>query len=69
MMSDFYRPDIADGVRFDDPAFGIQWPLQVTRIAERDRHYPDFERARYVRMLAQAVELAQRVSMVEDFAR
>jgi dTDP-4-dehydrorhamnose 3,5-epimerase len=24
-MSDFYRPDIADRVRLDDPAFGIQW--------------------------------------------
>jgi dTDP-4-dehydrorhamnose 3,5-epimerase len=61
MMSDFYRPDVSDGVRFDDPAFGIQWPSQVTRIAERDRNYPDFERARYINALAQAVERAKQL--------
>jgi dTDP-4-dehydrorhamnose 3,5-epimerase len=64
MMSDFYRPDISDGVRFDDPAFGIRWPSPVTRIAERDRNYPDFERARYVRTLAQAVERVRRAVVV-----
>ena len=44
MMSDFYKPDLADGVRYDDPAFGIEWPLPVSVIAERDRLYPDFDR-------------------------
>jgi dTDP-4-dehydrorhamnose 3,5-epimerase len=42
MMSDFYRPELDAGVRFDDPAFGIRWPLPVTLIAPRDRGYPDF---------------------------
>jgi dTDP-4-dehydrorhamnose 3,5-epimerase len=41
-MSDAYRPELADGVRFDDPAFGLRWPLPVSAIAERDRTYPDF---------------------------
>ena len=45
MMSDFYRPDLYGGVRFDDPAFGIRWPLPVQAIHERDRSYPDFDRA------------------------
>lgn len=48
-MTDFYAPDLADGVRFDDPAFGIRWPLQVSVISERDRTYPDFDRAHHVR--------------------
>jgi len=43
MMTDFYRPDLGDGVRFDDPAFGIAWPHPVTLIHERDRTYPDFD--------------------------
>ena len=30
------------GVRWNDPAFGIRWPLAVTVISERDRTYPDF---------------------------
>lgn len=35
-----YAPDHADGVRFDDPAFGIGWPLPVTVVSERDRAWP-----------------------------
>jgi dTDP-4-dehydrorhamnose 3,5-epimerase len=43
MMTDVYRPDLADGVRFDDPAFGVSWPLPVSSIIERDRRYPNFD--------------------------
>ena len=31
-----YHPDSEAGVRFDDPAIGIPWPLPVTDISERD---------------------------------
>ena len=41
-MSESYRPEAEAGVRWDDPAFGINWPLAVTVIAPRDRDYPDF---------------------------
>jgi dTDP-4-dehydrorhamnose 3,5-epimerase len=41
-MSAFYAPESAQGVRFDDPAFGIRWPAEVTVISERDRGYPDW---------------------------
>lgn len=44
MMSESYRHELATGVRFDDPAFGIRWPLPVSVIADRDRHYPDYRR-------------------------
>jgi dTDP-4-dehydrorhamnose 3,5-epimerase len=30
-------------VRFDDPAFGIAWPLPVGTISEKDAAWPDFE--------------------------
>lgn len=43
MMTDYYRPQLADGVRFDDPAIGVSWPLPVSCIIERDRRYPDFD--------------------------
>ena len=42
-MSAPERPDAAAGVRFDDPAFGIEWPAGVVVINDRDRSYPDFE--------------------------
>jgi dTDP-4-dehydrorhamnose 3,5-epimerase len=43
-----YVPDAARGVRWDDPAFAIQWPPAVAgrTIAQKDREYPDFERLR-----------------------
>jgi dTDP-4-dehydrorhamnose 3,5-epimerase len=42
-MSEFYYPEAARGVRWNDPAFGIEWPGKVEVISERDRIYPDFE--------------------------
>ena len=42
-MSSVYVPEAARGVRWDDPAFGIEWPPADRTIAERDRRFPDFE--------------------------
>ncbi|MEO1369525.1 MAG: dTDP-4-dehydrorhamnose 3,5-epimerase [Acidobacteriota bacterium] len=41
-MSEFYYPDQARGVRWDDPAFDISWPLPISVISDKDRAYPDF---------------------------
>ena len=41
-MSEFYTPECARGVRWDDPAFAISWPQAERTISERDRNYPDF---------------------------
>jgi dTDP-4-dehydrorhamnose 3,5-epimerase len=41
-ISEFYAPDCARGVRWNDPAFGIRWPNEVAMISERDCTYPDF---------------------------
>jgi dTDP-4-dehydrorhamnose 3,5-epimerase len=40
MASAYYTPSAARGVRIDDPAFGIQWPLAVAAISEQDRNWP-----------------------------
>lgn len=40
-MSEFYVPTHARGVRWDDPAFGIEWPAPPHVISERDRSFPD----------------------------
>jgi dTDP-4-dehydrorhamnose 3,5-epimerase len=39
-----YAPAMAAGVRFDDPAFGITWPMAITSISDRDRTYADYGR-------------------------
>lgn len=35
-----YAPASARGARFDDPAFGIDWPVRVEVISEQDRSWP-----------------------------
>jgi dTDP-4-dehydrorhamnose 3,5-epimerase len=42
LISAPYAPEVARGVRWDDPAFGIAWPGPVTTLHERDAAYPDF---------------------------
>jgi dTDP-4-dehydrorhamnose 3,5-epimerase len=41
-MSEFYQAESARGVRWNDPAFGIQWPAMPELMSERDRTYADF---------------------------
>ncbi len=46
-MTDVFAPDCARGVRWDDPAFRIEWPTTAAGggeriIIRRDREYPDF---------------------------
>ncbi len=38
-ISEFYHPEVAKGIRWDDPAFGITWPLSDPILSERDRSY------------------------------
>jgi dTDP-4-dehydrorhamnose 3,5-epimerase len=42
-ISEYHVPEAARGVRWDDPAFAIAWPLSPAVISERDRSFPDFE--------------------------
>lgn len=41
-MSAFYVPEAQRGVRWDDPAFGIEWPILPPFLSVRDATYPDF---------------------------
>ncbi len=42
-MSCAYSPEHGRGVRWNDPAFGIDWPERKPIINQRDAAYPDFE--------------------------
>lgn len=39
-MNQSFAPELARGIRFDDPKLGIQWPLPVATMSEKDRHWP-----------------------------
>ena len=42
-MSEFYHPECARGIRWDDPAFEIKWPVANPIISDKDRSFMDFE--------------------------
>ncbi len=51
-MTDFFAPDLGTGLRWNDPAFGIEWPAAVSEISERDAQAADFDRQRFEAELA-----------------
>jgi dTDP-4-dehydrorhamnose 3,5-epimerase len=42
-VSSFYTPGVERGIRFDDPAFDIDWPIDVRVVSEKDRSWPDVD--------------------------
>jgi len=43
-VSQFYSPEHEKGVRWNDPAFGIEWPdMDEYLISEKDQAWPDYE--------------------------
>jgi dTDP-4-dehydrorhamnose 3,5-epimerase len=45
-MSEFYHPECARGIRWDDPSIGIRWPLADAVVSERDRGFPLWSQSR-----------------------
>jgi dTDP-4-dehydrorhamnose 3,5-epimerase len=43
-VSAFYEPSSERGLRHDDPAFGINWPVPVLDMSDKDRNWPLFVR-------------------------
>jgi dTDP-4-dehydrorhamnose 3,5-epimerase len=42
-VDEVYDPGLERGVRWDDAAFGIEWPIAPTVISEKDRRIPDYQ--------------------------
>lgn len=41
-MSEFYVPALNDGVRWNDPAFQIEWPIEDPILSDKDKAYADY---------------------------
>jgi dTDP-4-dehydrorhamnose 3,5-epimerase len=46
-MGRTYQADAARGLRWNDPRFGVVWPMAPTVMSERDRTHPDFDAATF----------------------
>jgi dTDP-4-dehydrorhamnose 3,5-epimerase len=49
LVSAFYLPERERGIRWNDPRFGIVWPIAPTVISDKDRDRPDFDPAVHLR--------------------
>ena len=43
LISEYYSPSHAAGLRYNDPQFGFEWPLPVAAISDKDRDWPNFQ--------------------------
>jgi dTDP-4-dehydrorhamnose 3,5-epimerase len=41
-MSEYYHPELARGIRWNDSAFSIKWPVKISIMAAKDHQFPDF---------------------------
>ncbi|MDU0343769.1 dTDP-4-dehydrorhamnose 3,5-epimerase [Bosea rubneri] len=41
LVSAFYGPNEERGLRFNDPAIGVEWPLAAVEVSDKDRNWPD----------------------------
>ncbi|MFV0257979.1 MAG: dTDP-4-dehydrorhamnose 3,5-epimerase [Acidimicrobiales bacterium] len=42
-VTEFYTPGYERGIRYDDPALALEWPLPVSVISSKDAEWPDFD--------------------------
>ena len=40
MVSNYYAPEFEDGIRYNDEKIGIQWPLEVAMVSQKDNSWP-----------------------------
>ena len=44
-VDEFYAPEYERGIRYDDPAFDLRWPVAPSTISDKDRNHRGFDRA------------------------
>ena len=44
MVSQSYVPNAEEGIRWDDPFFAIDWPINPSLVSPKDAQWPDFSK-------------------------
>lgn len=42
-VTEYYSPAHERGIRYDDPSFGIKWPIKKAILSEKDQNWPLFK--------------------------
>ena len=42
-VTEYYAPEFENGIRYNDPRFGIEWPIKDAVLSEKDTNWPDFK--------------------------
>jgi dTDP-4-dehydrorhamnose 3,5-epimerase len=42
-MGEYYHPESAVGIRWNDPLLNIKWPCEISVISDKDTSYPDYD--------------------------
>jgi len=45
LVDAFYAPAMERGIRWNDPTFGVEWPIEPAVLSDKDRNWPDFDPA------------------------
>lgn len=48
LVSAYYSPELERGIRWNDPKFQIEWPIEPEIISDKDQKHPDFNLAYHV---------------------
>lgn len=43
LVTQFYTPNSEGGIRWNDPSFNIQWPIEPVVLSEKDANHPDYQ--------------------------
>ena len=43
LVSEYFHPESASGIRWDDPGLALRWPLPMTVISDKDLAFPDYQ--------------------------
>ncbi|RME90844.1 MAG: dTDP-4-dehydrorhamnose 3,5-epimerase [Candidatus Hydrogenedentota bacterium] len=43
LVTEFYAPQAERGIRWNDPKFKIEWPMEPKVLSEKDANWPDFD--------------------------
>lgn len=50
MVTEFYAPEMERGIRYNDPALAIEWPIEPVVVSDKDLKHPDFNESYHLNL-------------------